>query len=92
MSSAGGAGVAMSVSRIASRGGSFPAWIRRCAISKAMEPPPDMVYLRLNFVNAVPVEYYWATSDAKRRQNGGHGIQRMTVEAWLEAVERPLAT
>jgi hypothetical protein len=56
--------------------------------SKAMEPLPDMVYRRLNFVNGVPVEYYWATSDATRRQNGGHGIQRMTIEAWLDAIER----
>jgi hypothetical protein len=56
--------------------------------SKTMDPPPDMVYRRLNFVNGVPVEYYWATSDAARRQSGGHGIQRMTTEAWLEAIER----
>ncbi len=55
---------------------------------KEMDPPPDMVYRRLNFVNGVPAEYHWATADAARRQNGGHGIQRMTVEAWVEVIAR----
>jgi hypothetical protein len=53
-----------------------------------MDPPPDMVYRRLNFVDCVPVEYYWTTDDPARRRNGGHGIQRMDVQTWLETIER----
>ena len=54
--------------------------------AQKMDPPPDMVYRRLNFPDGVPVEYYWTTDDAGRRRNGGHGIQRMSVEMWLETV------
>jgi len=52
-----------------------------------MDPPPDLVYRRLNFVNGVPEEYHWTTYDPRRRENGGHGIQRMTPERWLETIE-----
>jgi hypothetical protein len=45
-----------------------------------MGPLPDPVYRRLNFVD-------WATDAPVRWQNGGHGIQRMVVDTWLEAVE-----
>lgn len=52
-----------------------------------MEPPPNIVYRRLNFVDGVPPEYYWTTNDPGRRKLGGHGIQRMSVETWLETIE-----
>ena len=51
-----------------------------------MDPPPNIVYRRLNFVDGVPPEYYWATNDPRRREFGGHGIQRMAVETWLETI------
>ena len=66
----------------------FPSNEKLIKRAQEMDPQPDMVYRRLNFVNGVPVEYYWATKDAKRRQYGGHCIQRMTVEMWLAAMER----
>jgi len=47
---------------------------------------PEMVYRRLNFADGVPVEYYWTTDDAARRRNGGHGIQRMSLETWLQTI------
>lgn len=55
--------------------------------AQKMDPPPDLMYRRLNFVDGVPIEYYWATDDPTRRQNGGHGIQRMTVDTWLQTSE-----
>ena len=55
--------------------------------AKKMDPPPTMVYRRLNFIDCVPVEYYWTTDDPMRRENGGHGIQRMSVDIWLETIE-----
>ena len=53
-----------------------------------MLPPPEMVYRRLNFVNGVPPEYYWTTRDEETRTYGGMGIQRMTVDTWLDVIER----
>lgn len=54
--------------------------------AQKMDPPPDMVYRRLNFLDVVPTEYYWTTDDTARRRNGGHGIQRMAVDTWLETI------
>lgn len=56
--------------------------------AEKMDPPPDMVYRRLDFADGVPIEYYWTTDDAARRRNGGHGIQRMSVKTWLETIAR----
>jgi hypothetical protein len=58
---------------------------------KAMFPPPDLVYRRLNFPDGVPPEYYWATQNPEARELGGTGIQRMTVDTWLEVIERETA-
>jgi hypothetical protein len=48
----------------------------------AMNPPYNIVYRRIHFVNCVPPEYYWATNRVDRRRNGGSCIQRMTPETW----------
>ena len=53
---------------------------------KKMDPPPNIVYRRMNFVDGVPPEYYWATDDPRRREFGGHGIQRMAVDTWLQTI------
>ena len=56
---------------------------------QAMDPPPDLVYRRLNFPNGIPQEYRWAAgSNAARFERGGMGTQRMTVETWLNVIER----
>jgi hypothetical protein len=56
---------------------------------QAMDPPPDLVYRRLNFPHGVPEEYRWAAGgNAARAERGGMGTQRMTVETWLDVIER----
>lgn len=55
---------------------------------KKMYPPPDLVYRRFNFVHGVPPEYHWTTDDPETRRLGGRGIQRMTVDTWLEVIEK----
>ena len=54
-------------------------------------PAPEMVYRRMHFVHGVPHEYAWATSDERIRKTGGMGIQRMTVDTWLELIEKEKA-
>lgn len=58
---------------------------------KAMLPPPDLVYRRLNFPAGVPPEYYWVTENSEARERGGIGIQRMAVETWFKLIERERA-
>ena len=53
---------------------------------KKMDPPPNIVYRRLNFVDGVPPEYYWTTNNPRRREFGGHGIQRMAIDTWLQII------
>ncbi len=57
-----------------------------------MLPPPEYVYRRMHFPDGVPEEYWWTCSrEPDRRERGGMGTQRMTVETWLEVVEREKA-
>jgi len=58
---------------------------------KAMLPPPDLVYRRLNFSTCVPPEYRWATRNPEAWERGGTGIQRMTVDTWLKVIEQEKA-
>jgi hypothetical protein len=58
---------------------------------KAMLPPPDLVYRRLNFPAGIPLEYHWVTRNPEARERGGTGIQRMTVGTWLRLIERERA-
>ena len=53
-----------------------------------MWPAPELVYRRINFPDGVPPEYYWATSNEQARQFGCCGIQRMTIDTWLDTIER----
>lgn len=55
---------------------------------RAMDPPPELVYRRIFFPGGVPPEYAWTRPDDNVRTYGGGCIQRMTVETWLEAIER----
>ena len=58
-----------------------------------MDPPPELVYRRLNFPNGIPEEYRWVTaSHPERFARGGMGTQRMTVDTWLEVIEREAAS
>ncbi len=66
----------------------FPSNEELIEDGKAMDPPPDLIYRRLDFVNGVPPEYRWSTNDEEKWRFGGLGIQRMTVDTWLQAIER----
>jgi hypothetical protein len=52
-------------------------------------PPPEFVYRRLNFPDGIPPEYLWTCIDPTPEQlkRGGCGIQRMTVDTWLDVIE-----
>ncbi len=52
-----------------------------------MNPPPTIVYRRFNFVDHVPAEFAWTTSDQQAMEFGGLGIQRMSVHTWLRIIE-----
>jgi hypothetical protein len=60
---------------------------------KKMDSTPDMVYRRMSFSNGIPEEYRWASaSHPERFERGGMGTQRMTVDTWLEVIEREAAS
>ena len=59
---------------------------------KQMDPPPELVYRRINFPAGVPGEYSWTKPDEQTKLYGGGCIQRMTVKTWLETIEREAAT
>jgi hypothetical protein len=53
-----------------------------------MWPPPEYVYRRFCFLDGIPDEYAWTCGmTPERRQTGGIGIQRMTVDDWIEMME-----
>jgi hypothetical protein len=47
-----------------------------------MDPPPHMIYRRLNFIHGVPPEYEWTSPTPDIRRFGGHYLQRITLEEW----------
>jgi hypothetical protein len=55
---------------------------------QAMDPPPDLVYRRLNFPRGVPKIYHWVVADPVARRYGGTAIQRMTFDTWLRVSAR----
>ncbi|MBV9266067.1 MAG: hypothetical protein JO061_07860, partial [Acidobacteriaceae bacterium] len=55
---------------------------------KAMLPAPEVVYRHLHFPDGVPDEYAWAVPDKRARKAGGSGVQRMTIDTWLDVIER----
>lgn len=57
-----------------------------------MPATPEIVCRRLHFVHGVPPEYYWTTKDPVARERGGMGLQRMTVDTWLEVIEQEQAS
>ncbi|HEX3681052.1 MAG TPA: hypothetical protein VHU83_00825 [Bryobacteraceae bacterium] len=60
---------------------------------QTMDPPPELVYRRLEFIGGIPPEYHWSSSSHPERfQTGGAGLQRMTVDTWLEVIEREKAS
>ena len=71
----------------------FPPNEKLIEQGQAMDPPPELVYRRLEFIGGIPPEYHWSSSSHPERFNtGGAGIQRMTVDTWLEVIEREQAS
>ena len=60
--------------------------------SKKVVLPPTMVYRRFHFVDHVPPEYAWTTSDPETMKFGGLGIQRMSLDTWLRVIDDEKAT
>ena len=52
-----------------------------------MDPPPSLIYRRLNFVNGVPDEYSWTNPTPVVKIRGGHFLHRMLVEDWPEVMD-----
>ena len=53
-----------------------------------LDPPPSLIYRRINFVNGIPKEYDWTDPDEDVRLYGGHFLHRMLVEDWPEVMEQ----
>jgi hypothetical protein len=71
----------------------FPPNEKLIEQGQAMDPPPELVYRRLEFVGGIPPEYHWSSSSHPERfHTGGAGLQRMTVDTWLEVIEREQAS
>jgi hypothetical protein len=69
-----------------------PSNVELIAHGQRLMPPPNLVTRHLNFPDGVPAEYAWVgVRDAKQRARGMSGTQQMTVEAWLEVIEREAA-
>ncbi len=54
---------------------------------QTMYPPPELVYRRLHFPHGIPAEYDWISPDPQFRKYGGGGIQRMSVDSWLDLID-----
>jgi len=67
----------------------YPANKKLIEEGKGMLPPPEYVYRRINFPDGIPAEYEWAgILSEEHRERGGCGLQRMTVDTWLDVIER----
>jgi hypothetical protein len=53
-----------------------------------MDPPPSLIYRRLNFVNGVPNEYMWTDPTPTVRIRGGHFLHRVLAEDWPYVMEQ----
>jgi hypothetical protein len=57
-----------------------------------MKPPPEHVCRRFTFYDGVPEEYGWCAGLYDEIEDSPkYGVQQMTIETWLQAVEREKA-
>ncbi len=56
-----------------------------------MKPAPEQVCRRFHFWDGIPDEYAWCCETKEQRKNEKWGLQQMTVETWLQAMERERA-
>lgn len=56
-----------------------------------MKPPPEQVCRRFQFPDGIPDEYGWCFETEEQRVKVKWGVQQMTMETWLAAIEREQA-
>jgi hypothetical protein len=56
-----------------------------------MEPAPEQVCRRFHFHDGIPGEYSWACATEEQRIITKSGLQQMSIETWLAAIEREQA-
>jgi flagellar biosynthesis GTPase FlhF len=56
-----------------------------------MEPPPEQVCRRFHFHDGIPDEYSWACETEDQHIITKSGLQQMSMETWLAAIEREQA-
>jgi hypothetical protein len=56
-----------------------------------MKPPPEQVCRRFHFRDGIPHEYAWCFETEEQRVTRNWGLQQMTLETWLAAIEREQA-
>ena len=56
-----------------------------------MKPPAEMVRRQFYFHDGVPDEYAWCCQTAEERDTRTYGVQRITIETWLAALEHEKA-
>jgi hypothetical protein len=59
---------------------------------KIMKPPPEQVRRRFDFRNGIPDEYEWCLQTEEQRTMRQWAVQQITVDTWLEAIEREKAS
>lgn len=69
----------------------FPSNEKLIEEGKKMDPPPDLIYRRVEFVGPIPPEYHWTANHPEQFEAGGAGVQRMNVDTWLGVIEREKA-
>ncbi len=66
----------------------YPSNEEIALILRKMNPKPDLIYRRLNFVDGVPVEYDWIKPTPTFKQYGGMWVQRMLPDEWPHLMRR----
>ncbi len=66
----------------------YPSNKELTEILNEMDPKPDLIYRRLNFVDGVPLEYGWANASPEFKQYGGMFVQRVLPEEWPHLMKR----
>lgn len=69
----------------------YPSNERLIEHGKTLDPPPDLIYRRLEFLGPIPPEYAWTAAHPEEFEHGGAGVQRMTPETWLSVIQREAA-
>jgi hypothetical protein len=53
-----------------------------------MKPPPQQVCRRFHFRDGIPDEYGWCFESEEQRLTRNWGLQQMTLDTWLAAIDR----